>query len=156
MTRFILALIRIIALSLSFCLSTLAAALFITFVLFLGSDPTWLENDPAVAVGAFGFTIGVWFEIAHSLFAVFFFLVLIAEFVRASSLLFNLIAGGGLALVYMVLTPYAFDLPYREEQIWIAALAAGFVGGLVHWILAGYRAGRWLGPARDGEITADQ
>ena len=85
-----------------------------------------------------------------------FFLVLIAEFVRASSLLFNLIAGGGLALVYMVLTPYAFDLPYREEQIWIAALAAGFFGGLVHWILAGYRAGRWLGPARDGEITADQ
>ena len=73
MTRFILALIRIIALSLSFCLSTLAAALFITFVLFLGSDPTWLETDPAVAVGAFGFTIGVWFEIAHSLFAVFFF-----------------------------------------------------------------------------------
>jgi len=144
-TRFI---IRLIALSLSFCLSTLAAALFITFVLFLGSDPTWLENDPAVAAVSFGFTIGVWVEIGTSLFAIFLFVILIAEFSRLSSLLFNTIAGGGLALVHMVLTPYSFDLPYPNEQIWIAALAAGFVGGLVHWALAGYRAGRWLGPRR--------
>ena len=147
MIRFILALIRLIALALSYMLSTLAAAAFVTFALFLDAEAQWLREDPAVAVGAVGFTLAVWFEVASAVFAPFLLLVLIAELARLTSLTFNTLAGGLLACVYMVLTPYGFDLPYTVQQIWLVALAAGFVGGFTHWALAGHRAGRWMGHA---------
>jgi hypothetical protein len=149
MTRLILALIRLMALALSYMLSTLAAAAFLSFALFLGAETEWLREDPAVAVGTAGFAFAAWLEISRAIFMPFLLIIVIAEFARLSSLLFNVLAGGGLAFVYMVLTPYSFELPYGEERIWLAALAAGFVGGFAHWMLAGYRAGRWLGPAPD-------
>jgi len=147
MTRFVLVLIRMLALSLSFILSTLAAAAFVTFALFLGGETQWLHNDPEVVFGSIGFTLAVWVEIARILFLPFLLYVIIAEPTRLSGLVINLAMGGLFALIYMFMTPYAFDLPYTEQQIWTAALAAGFVGGFAHWILAGSRAGRWLGPA---------
>ena len=146
MTRFVLALIRLMALALSYLLSTLTAAAFITFALFLGGDAQWLQNDPEVVVGSIGFTFAVWFEISRVLFVPFVLYVLIAEPARLSGLVINLAAGGLFALVYMIMTPYTFDLPYSGQQIWTAALAAGFVGGFAHWVFAGGRAGRWLGP----------
>ena len=66
MTRLILALIRTLALALSFILSTLAAAAFISFALFLDGDPEWLGDDPQVAVSTAAFAIAVWFEIAKA------------------------------------------------------------------------------------------
>ena len=146
MTRFVLALIRLMALALSYLLSTLAAAAFITFALFLGGDAQWLQNDPEVVFGSIGFTLAVWFEISRVLFVPFVLFVLIAEPARLSGLVINLAAGGFFAVIYMIMTPYTFDLPYSQQQIWTAALAAGFVGGFAHWILAGGSAGRWLGP----------
>ena len=148
MTRLILALIRLMALALSYFLSTLAAAAFVTFSLFLGGDASWLSGDPEVAVGSIGFTVAVWFDIASFLFAPFLFLMLIAELARFSGLTINLLAGGLLAVIYMVMLPPALDQPYVQQEIWLAALGAGFFGGLVHWILAGHRAGRWLGPPK--------
>ena len=115
MTRFILAVIRLLALSLSFVLSTLCAAVFITFALFLGGNGSWLHNDPAVAIGSVGFTVGVWVEICQALFAPFLLMMLIAELSRLGSLAINMLAGGLLAIIYMVLTPYSFDLPYGRE-----------------------------------------
>lgn len=146
MTRLVLALIRFVALCLSFLLSTFAAAAFMTFALFLGGDSAWLKDDPAVAIGSIGFLIGVWVEICRALFAPFLLIMLVAELSRLDSLTFNMVGGGILAVIYMVLLPYAHDLPYSAREVWLVALAAGFVGGLVHWMLAGHRAGRWLGP----------
>jgi hypothetical protein len=151
MTRLILALIRTIALALSFILSTLAAATFVSFALFLGGDADWLRDDPQVAVGTAGFALAVWFEIARALFVPFIFFILIAEPARLAGLVSNMLVGGGFALVYMVMTGSAVDLPYPQQEIWIAAVAAGFVGGLAHWLLAGHRAGRWIGPAKKAD-----
>ena len=146
MTRFILAMIRFLALIFSFLISSLAAATFLTLALFLGGEPEWFRNDPAVALGSVGFTFAGWVEISQSLFLPFLLVAAVAEFSRLTSFIFNILAGGGLALFYLVLTPYSFDLPYSQQEIWTAALAAGFVAGFAHWILAGCRAGRWLGP----------
>ena len=148
MTRFFLALIRITALALSFLLSTFAASLFITFVLFLGSDAGWLQEDPFVVMGAIGFATGAWITIAQLAFVPFIAITSIAEFARLASLLVNLLTGGFCALAILVLSPSITNgesLPYESPEIWLTSLAAGFVGGLSHWILAGHRAGRWLG-----------
>lgn len=151
MTRFVLATIRVLALILSFLLSTLAAAIFLVFALFLGGEPEWLRDDPAVVMGSVGFAFAAWTEICRALFLPFLLIAAVAEFSRLTSFLFNVLAGGGLALFYLVVTPYSFDLPYSQQEIWTAALAAGFVAGLTHWLLAGYRAGRWLGPGQQSE-----
>ena len=148
MTRLVLALIRTFALALSFILSTFAASAFVSFALFLGGDAEWLRNDPEVAVGTVGFALAVWFEIASVLFVPFILFVLIAEPARLNGLVTNLLAGGGFALVYMVMNDRAVDMPYAPQELWLAAMGAGFVGGLAHWLLAGYRAGRWMGPAK--------
>lgn len=148
MTRFILALIRILALILSFLLSTLAASLFVTFALFLGGDPEWLKDDPLVMIGSVGFSVTLWWTIASVLFLPLCGLTIVSEFARLSSLTANLLLGGLSAVIFMVMhqTLYESDLPYDSAEIWLAALSAGFVGGFTHWMLAGHRAGRWLGP----------
>ena len=116
MTRLILALIRAMALALSFILSTFAASAFVSFALFLGGDAEWLRNNPEVAVGTVGFALAVWFEIAGVLFVPFIFFVLIAEPARLNGLVTNLLAGGGFALVYMVMNDMAVDMPYTPSQ----------------------------------------
>ena len=131
MTRLVLALIRTFAVALSFILSTFAASAFVSFSLFLGGDAEWLRNDPEVAVGTVGFALAVWFEIASVLFVPFIFFVLIAEPARLNGLVTNLVAGGGFALVYMVMNDRAVDMPYAPQELWLAAMGAGFVGGLV-------------------------
>ena len=152
MTRLILALIRLMALALSYALSTLAAAAFVAFSLFLGGNAEWLRDDAGVLIGTIGFTFAVWIDIGPALFGPFLLLMLIAEPARLAGLTSNLLAGGLLALIYMVMVPLAVDLPYAQQEIWLAALAAGFLGGLVHWILAGHRAGRWMGPPKSTDL----
>ncbi|MEE9375183.1 MAG: hypothetical protein V3V04_02485 [Rhizobiaceae bacterium] len=155
MTRFFLALLRITALALSFALSSLSAAAFITFVLFLGSDAGWLQTDPFVTIGAFTFMIAMWFSIAQYAFypAIAAFFVL--EFARLNSLISNLLAGGFCALATLLLMPEFLTeeaLPYPSKNVWAALLAAGFIAGFTHWVLAGHRSGRWLGPQNQEPI----
>ncbi|MEE9313859.1 MAG: hypothetical protein V3V02_04350 [Rhizobiaceae bacterium] len=149
MTRFFLALLRLISLTLSFALSTFAAAAFVTFVLFLGSDTGWLQKDPFVALGAIAFMMAMWLSMAQLSFYPSLAAFCTLEFGRMSSLFSNLLAGGFCAFAAMVLLPEYYGgeaLPYEARDIWLAMISAGFVGGLTHWILAGHRSGRWLGP----------
>lgn len=147
MTQFFLALMRITVLSISFLLSTLTAALFITFVLFLGSDVSWLRDDASVIVGSIGFATGAWFTIAQLVFAPFVLLILVFELSKKTSLLLNLLAGGACAVVALLFYPdfqLVNQLPYANQEIWLASISSGFVGGFSHWLFAGHRAGRWL------------
>ena len=150
MTRFFLALIRCISLLLSFFLASLIAALFITLALFLGGDAYWLQDDPTVLIASLLFTIGIWFVILQNVFLPFAGLAIIAEFTRLSSMLSNIVLGGMCALYFLIIPnvsyEYSSQLPYDERSYWLAIIAAGFVGGISHWLIAGYRAGRWLGP----------
>lgn len=152
-TVFILGLIRFISLALSFALATLAAALFITFVLFLGSDLGWIEDDPITAFSSAGFATASWLAIAQMTFIPFLIVIPFLEFTRATGFTINLIAGGAIALVAIVMSPLGageeIALPYPSSEIWIAFLSAGFVSGFVYWILSGHRAGKWLGTPKN-------
>lgn len=164
-TLIVLACLRFVALALSFILSSFAAALFITFVLFLGSDFGWLEEDILSAIGAIAFATSSWLIIASMALAPSLLAFLVLEFGRFSSLTINLLAGGGVGFAVMVLSFHPgientaspangdnrlqTDLPYSDGEIWAAVLSAGFIAGLSHWILAGHRSGRWLGTPRD-------
>ena len=149
MTVFLLGIIRAISLALSYALSTLAAALFITFVLFLGSDLGWIEDDPVTALGSIGFATASWFAIAQMTFIPYLIIIPLLEFGRITGLTLNLITGGTIALITIVMSPLGvdqdIDLPYPSSEIWIAFISAGFVAGFIYWILSGHRAGRWLG-----------
>ena len=111
-------------------------------------------------VGATAFLTVAWFSIAQLTLLPALTILLLAEFARASSLTMNLLAGGLCALIVLVLYPLATgqegELPYATREIWLTGLSAGFVGGLTHWLLAGHRAGRWMGMPRtvdDGAAT---
>lgn len=149
MTVLVLGLIRVVSLILSYALSTLAAALFITFVLFLGSDLGWIEDDPVTALGSIGFATAAWFAIAQLAFIPYLIIIPFLEFARGSGLTINLIAGGAVALIAIVMSPLGAGeettLPYPNSEVWIAFISAGFIAGFVYWILSGHRAGRWLG-----------
>ncbi len=152
MTRFFLALIRLVALALSFILSTFAAAGFITFVLFLGADANWLQEDPFVAIGAATFLMAMWLNVAQLSFYPALGIFFVLEFARYSSLLTNLLAGGLCAIATLLLLPEFTQtevLPYPNKEVWLAVIASGFIAGLTHWLLAGNRSGRWLGPQKN-------
>ncbi len=144
-------LIRIFALLLSFAFSTLAAAVFVTFSLFLGGDASWLEDDLGVMVGSTAFLTVTWFTISQITFIPAMVILVLTEFTRSASLTLNVLAGGLCALIVLVLYPMATglegEIPYGDREIWLTGLAAGFVGGFTHWILAGRNAGRWMGMA---------
>lgn len=71
--------------------------------------------------------------------------VLIAEMFSIRSWVYHAAAGAGSALMPWSLSPSSF-----EGQAFTApeVLAAGFVGGLVHWLIAGRKSG--LGDPEDG------
>jgi len=158
MTRFFLALIRIITLALSFTLSTFVAAGFITFVLFLGADTGWLQKDPFVVIGAATFLLAMWLSIAQLSFYPALGIFFILEFARMSSLITSLISGGLCAIAALLLLPeftQSEALPYTNREIWLAVIASGFVAGFTHWLLAGHRSGRWLGPQKSTAAQLD-
>mgnify|MGYP000005823228 CR=1 FL=1 len=152
MTLFFGLLFRILVLAFSFAVSTLAAALFVMFVLFLGGDASWLQEDPAVAGGAVLFTFAFWLQAASLGFAIVALVFLVMEIGRFTSLVASLVAGGLCASIIlfsgMAATAGIEDLPYDPNQVRLTFIAAGFVGGLVHWLIAGHRAGRWIGPRK--------
>lgn len=154
MTRFVLALLRILAVCLAFTLSGFVAAGFLTFALFLGADLGWLQEDPIVTAGSAAFLLTSWFFIVVEVFWPAAGLIVVMEFARIRSMTLYVLAGGVCALVVLVLDQSTGSLAYSDSEIWTAFLAAGFVGGLSYWLLAGHRAGKWLGPDPDPQATA--
>ncbi|QZO02400.1 hypothetical protein K6K41_15300 [Chenggangzhangella methanolivorans] len=64
--------------------------------------------------------------------------VLIAEMFSIRSWIYHAAAGAGAALMPWSLAPTSFEGPaFTAPEI----LAAGFVGGLTHWLIAGRRSG---------------
>lgn len=158
MRIFFTLLFRVLAVALSFAVSTLAAAVFLTFALFLDGDVSWLSEDIVAAGGAITFTGVAWLQIASQSFAPAMAILLGLELGRYKSLTINVLAGGACAVIIMVMTnPSASPdqgLPYDSDKIWMAAIAAGFVAGFVHWILAGHRAGRWMNGPLSGSAPS--
>lgn len=157
MIMFFSLLIRVIWLSISFLLSTFAAATFITFILFLDGDVSWLTQDIFAAGGAIAFATVVWLQITSQSFVPTLLIFAGLEAGRYVGLVTNLLAGGACALIVMMMgAPLEISVSdtetmgtYDPEKLWLVALSAGFIAGFTHWLLAGHRAGRWLGnPAK--------
>lgn len=158
MTRLILFILRFVALCLSYTLSCAVAAATITFIIFLGQDIGWLaltpERDPAELVltwaSTSAFFVTAWFTILPAAFWPSVAVFTVQEAARLRSLLLHLIGGAAIAVAAVVLTigmGAGPDVPSGlDGGAWLTVLTAGFAGGATHWLLAGHRAGRWLGP----------
>ena len=92
--------LRAASLVLSYAISTFAAAVFLTFVLFLGSEAGWLE-DPLVMGGAAVYVFAIWLITAQLALAPTLVIFLVAELARLSSLLMNVLAGGLCATIIL-------------------------------------------------------
>jgi len=152
--RFIVFLfLRLLVVGLAYFFTTLFAAGFVTFVLFLGSDTSWLIDDPVVAGSALLFFAALWWYILQVALAPFSLILLAMELGKFQSLTLNCVAGGACAVAILLLGDVSgimieTELPYTENEVWSAALAGGLVSGITYWLLAGRRAGKWLGEPR--------
>ncbi|MEL6735209.1 MAG: hypothetical protein AAFO98_04905 [Pseudomonadota bacterium] len=123
----------------------------LTLTLFLGGDVGWLREDEAVVLAASGFAVAtvwsVWLSAIYPMLAA----ILFTEMARARSFLVHLVCGGLVAVAAVIIgggmdvIVIALDGAYKSSEIWLSVLSGGFVGGLVHWLIAGHRAGKWLG-----------
>lgn len=153
--------LRSISLLLSYALSTFSAASFLTFVLFLGSEIGWLVSDPLVIGGAAVYVVTTWLIAAQLVFAPAVVAIVTAELARLSSLLSNVLLGGGCAVVVLVLSPLQNVVTegahYDDGQFELAIISAGFISGFTHWVFAGHRAGRWLhGSFNEGDAHSEK
>jgi len=147
-------LVRLVTLTVSYIFTTICAALFIVFALFLGGDPSWLGEDPVVAGSAALFAATLWWQITQLAFAPYCLIVLALEFGRFRSFIMNSAAGGLCALAVLTLFEeivFDTDLPYTSNELWTAGIASGFVAGAIHWLIAGHRSGVWMGRPIESE-----
>jgi hypothetical protein len=140
---------RILVILVAFLVACMAAAV----VLAIGvaaPDFSGIDSDPVERVSFFGFAFlatgyGVAAALLPALIA-----ILLAEIAGIRSVLYYGLAGAllGLASFYSVdlsaalenttdIAPVAYGLPL--------AAAAGLVGGLVYWLIAGRKVGQWRG-----------
>jgi hypothetical protein len=126
----------------AFLLASLAAAMVIAVSVML---PEWSDLlAQSMQHGVFSIVVGFGAVVLSALAllpAVI--VVMLAEAMRLRSLLFYAAAGGlGLLALYYGLGLAPMDARVGREFEIVAA--AGIVGGLVYWALAGRNAGRWL------------
>ena len=147
--------LRLITIGFGFCLAILAAGIFVGFgfyneILTTGSlINQWEEELYSVISLGIGFASTILIGI-YSL-AVAAIIIAIAELMRWKGMVTNLIMGGGcagfLALNNQGLVQRPDEIPAFDSNYGslLVALSAGFIGGFVYWLIAGRRAGDWLG-----------
>jgi len=69
-------------------------------------------------------------------------LIALAELMRWQGMIANL-AMGGLTAAILALGGGGANV---SDGAFLVALSAGFIGGFVYWLIAGRKAGNWLGP----------
>ncbi len=149
--------LRLISISFAFVLAVIAAGMFIGFGFYnevLTTGPlldSWEEEMFAFVSLGIGFAstllIGAY---SIGLVAI---LIAIAELMRWKGLVTNLVLGG-LSAGFLALTGFdnsrVISSPVGSSGEYgplLVALSAGFIAGFVYWLIAGRRAGDWLGPA---------
>lgn len=123
-----------------FVLSVIACGLFLSWGLFQPNHP---NSDPlafAAMIGASAITAS---SIGAAAFVPASITIALSEFTRLHGFVFHVAAGGGIAFLLWSLDGAA-EATIRPGSV--VALAAGFVGGAVYWVIAGRTAGRWRGP----------
>jgi hypothetical protein len=132
----VLALLRILVLiSAGYVLACLAAGAFLVLAV-IGADEanltTWRAETLVLVLGVAAVAGGL--GALPALAA-----IVAAEVFGWRSLLFHLVAGGGIGLAAHLLGPFGHDsITTADAQLF---LATGCVGGLVYWLVAGRSAG---------------
>lgn len=139
--------LRFIMVSIAFGMAVLAAGAFIGF----GFYNEIIATEPAVepferdlfSFLSIGFGLFTSAVIAAYSFAIAGLMIAVAEISRLKGFITNLMLGGGLALILALM--HLGEAGPPSDGVLIVSLAAGFVGGLVYWLIAGRRAGDWMG-----------
>lgn len=145
--------IRFIIVSIGFGFGVLAAGAFIGFGFYneiIATEPPMqpFEQD-LFSFLSIGFGLFSSAVIAAYSFAIAGLMIAIAEISRLKGFVTNLMLGGGLALTLALMHFGEEGVP--SDGVLIVSLAAGFVGGLVYWLIAGRRAGDWMGKSKAHE-----
>ena len=116
-------------------------------------DKSWLDADPVERMVFFTVSFFATSFIGASAFVPALLLIVVAEIMRLRSLLYYAAAGAVVGLT----SYFGSNVELRLENttdvspvfhpLQLAA-AAGIVGGLAYWLLAGRNAGRWREPAQ--------
>ncbi|MET1415765.1 translation initiation factor IF-3 [Roseibium sp. HPY-6] len=137
-TKFLVQLLKIVC---GFIFGLIASGLFLAWGFFQSVHP---GEDPV----AFGAMIGTGLIGASAVGAAALvpagIVIAIAEFARFKGVVFHLAAGGGIAFLLWTLGSAGQNADFRPGSV--IALAAGFLAGLVYWVIAGRTSGCWLPP----------
>ena len=138
---------RIFVILFSLIMSMIVAGIVLAIGILL-PDKSWLDADPIERVMFFTVSFFATSFIGASAFVPAVLLIVVAEVMRLRSLLYYAAAGAVVGLT----SYFGSNVELRLENttdvspvfhpLQLAA-AAGIVGGLVYWLLAGRNAGRW-------------
>ena len=141
---------RIIVIFFSLIIAMMIAGIVLA-VGILVPDKSWLDADPVERMMFFTVSFFATSFIGASAFVPALLLIVVAEIARLRSLLYYAAAGAVVGLA----SYFGSNVELRLENttdvspvfhpLQLAA-AAGIVGGLAYWLLAGRNAGRWRGP----------
>ncbi len=142
--------LRFIVIVIGFILAVAAAGLFVGIGFFneaIISDPPveiWEQDFLRLISIGFGFVSAILIG-AYS-YGVVAAIIALAETMRWSGLVANLVMGGVVA-AFLALTNLGGSSGENvSDGALLVSLSAGFIGGFVYWVIAGRSAGKWLGP----------
>ena len=143
---------RIIVIAVALIVASMVAGITLA-VGIIAPDWPWLDSDPVERVMFFVASFFATSFIGATAFVPAVLLIVVAEVMRLRRLLYYAAAGAVVGLT----SYYGSNVEMRLENttdvspafhpLQLAA-AAGIIGGLVYWLLAGRNAGRWREPAQ--------
>ena len=143
---------RIIVIAFALIVASMVAGIALAIGIIAPEWP-WFDSDPIERVRFFVVSFFATSFIGATAFVPAVLLIIVAEIARLRSLLYYAAAGAVVGLA----SYFGSNVELRLENttdvspvfhpLQLAA-AAGIVGGLAYWLLAGRNAGRWRGPAQ--------
>jgi hypothetical protein len=143
---------RILAIFFSLIIAMMVAGIVLA-VGILVPDRSWLDADPVERVMFFTVSFFATSYIGATAFVPAVLLIVVAEVTRLRNLLYYAAAGAAVGLTSFFGSNVELRLENTTDVTPVfhplqLAAAAGIVGGLAYWLLAGRNAGRWRGPAQ--------
>jgi len=119
----------------------------------IAPDWPWLDSDPVERITFFAVSFFATSFVGASAFVPAVLLIVVAEVMRLRSLLYYAAAGAVVGLTSYLGSNVELRLENTTDVSPVfhplqLAAAAGIVGGLAYWLLAGRTAGRWREPAQ--------
>jgi len=143
---------RIIVIAFALIVASMIAGITLAIGI-VAPDRSWLDSDPIERVMFFTVSFFATSFIGATAFVPALLLVVVAEVARLRSLLYYAAAGAVVGLASYFGSNVELRLENTTDVTPVfhplqLAAAAGIIGGLAYWLLAGRNAGRWREPAQ--------